>query len=75
VIAGNHEVLLDSARDDVSGRAASERARIDWGDTIYLENTEVTITYPNGRYLRVCGSPYSSRQGNWAFEYPQDQDV
>ncbi|KAI3232845.1 hypothetical protein DTO012A7_5102 [Penicillium roqueforti] len=75
VIAGNHDLLLDSARDDVSGRAASERAQIDWGDIIYLENEEVTIYCPNGRQLRVYGSPYSCRHGNWAFQYPRNQDV
>ncbi|KAJ5753663.1 uncharacterized protein N7511_007816 [Penicillium nucicola] len=75
VIAGNHELLLDPARDDVSGRAASERAQIDWGDIIYLENEEVTISCPNGRQLRVYGSPHSIRNGNWAFQYPRNQDV
>lgn len=75
VIAGNHELLLDSAWDDSSGRAASERAQLDWGDIIYLENEEATISCPNGRQLRVCGSPYSTRHGNWAFQYPRNQDV
>ncbi|OQE43372.1 hypothetical protein PENCOP_c003G02458 [Penicillium coprophilum] len=75
VIAGNHDLLLDSARDDPSGRAASERAQLDWGDIIYLENQEMTISCPNGRRLRVYGSPYSRRNGNWAFQYPHDQDI
>jgi predicted phosphodiesterase len=75
VIAGNHVLLLDSARDDLSGRAASERAQLDWGDVIYLENQEVTISCPNGRQLQVYGSPCSTRHGNWAFQYPQDQDI
>lgn len=78
VIAGNHDLLLDSARDGLSRRAAwaaSERARLDWGDIIYLENEEVTISCPNGRRLRVYGSPYSTRNGNWAFQYPRGQDV
>lgn len=75
VIAGNHELLLDSALDDSTGRAASERARLNWGDIIYLENEEATISCPNGRQLRVYGSPYSTRHGNWAFQYPRTQDV
>lgn len=75
VIAGNHEILLDSAWDDSSGQATAERARLDWGDIIYLENEEVTISCPNGRQLRVYGSPYSTRHGNWAFQYPRNQDV
>ena len=75
VIAGNHELLIDSAWDDLSGQAASKRAQLDWGDIIYLENNEVTISCPNGRQLRVYGSPYSTRHGNWAFQYPRNQDV
>ncbi|KAJ5691608.1 hypothetical protein N7488_012343 [Penicillium malachiteum] len=75
VIAGNHELLLDPARDDDSGRAASERSQIDWGNIIYLENEEVTVSCPNGRQLRVYGSPYSSRHGNWAFQYSRNEDV
>jgi predicted phosphodiesterase len=74
VIAGNHELLLDSERDDLSGQAASERAQLNWGDIIYLENSTVTIPC-HGRQLRVYGSPYSTRHGNWAFQYPRAQDV
>ena len=75
VIAGNHELLLDSACDNSSGLAASERTQLNWGDIIYLENSEITITHPTGRQLRVYGSPYSPRHGNWAFQYPRPQDV
>ncbi|OOQ89106.1 putative phosphoesterase [Penicillium brasilianum] len=74
MIAGNHDLILDSAWDDSSGQAASERAQLNWGDIIYLENYEVTIC-PNGRQLRVYGSPYTIRHGNWAFQYPRNQDV
>lgn len=74
VIAGNHDLLLDSAWDDSLRRAAFERAQLDWGDIIYLENEEVTVSCPNGRQLRVYGSPYSPRHGNWAFQYPRHQD-
>lgn len=52
VIAGNHELLLDSAWDDSLGQAAFERAQLDWGDIIYLENGEVTVSCPNFRQLR-----------------------
>lgn len=75
VIAGNHELLLDEARDGSSDQAASERAQLDWGDIIYLENQETTFSCSNGRQLRVYGSPYTIRHGNWAFQYPPDQDV
>ncbi|KAJ6024655.1 hypothetical protein N7540_005452 [Penicillium herquei] len=75
VIAGNHEMLLDSAWDDSSGRAASERAKLDWSDIIYLENEQAIISCPNGRRLNVYGSPYSARHGNWAFQYPRNKDI
>lgn len=75
VIAGNHELLLDPALDDLSGQVALERARLNWGDIIYLENSEITITHSSGRQLRIYGSPYSTRHGDWAFQYPRNRDV
>ncbi|KAJ5715282.1 uncharacterized protein N7483_012463 [Penicillium malachiteum] len=75
VIAGNHDILLDSARGGSSDRAASERAKLDWGDIIYLENEQTIISCPNGRRLAVYGSPFSVRHGNWAFQYPQNEDA
>ncbi|KAJ5836587.1 hypothetical protein N7447_002613 [Penicillium robsamsonii] len=74
VVAGNHDVLLDAARDD-SDQAITERAQLDWGDIIYLENEETTVSCANGRQLRIYGSPLTRRNGNWAFQYPPDQDV
>ena len=80
VVAGNHDRLLDPSCDD-QGRtgnaaaAAAERAAIDWGDVIYLENAATTVTCANGRQLRVYGSPRSPRFGNWAFQYTRGEDV
>ncbi|CAG7932937.1 unnamed protein product [Penicillium olsonii] len=74
-IAGNHELLLDSRYDDTVGTSASDRPKLDWGDIIYLENEEVAVTCLNGRQLRVYGSPYSVRHGNWAFQYQLTQDI
>lgn len=67
VVAGNHDLLLDAGRDGSTKQAASERATLDWGDITYLENEETTIVCANGRQLRVYGSPYSPRHGNWTF--------
>lgn len=75
VIAGNHDLLLDMTRDKASSEAAAERTQIDWGDITYLENEETTVICANGRRLRIYGSPYSPRHGNWAFQYPRDEDV
>ncbi|KUI73261.1 putative rhamnogalacturonate lyase C [Cytospora mali] len=77
VIAGNHDLLLDSSLDATAsggGAAAAERRqRLDWGDIIYLQNSTTEITCPNGRRLRVYGSPNSCRHGNWAFQYPRSE--
>lgn len=77
VIAGNHDVLLDAGHHGQrgSGDATAERNAINWGDIIYLENAETTVTCANGRQLRVYGSPCSPRHGNWAFQYPRSEDV
>ncbi|UQC74016.1 metallophosphoesterase domain-containing protein [Colletotrichum lupini] len=53
-----------------------------WGDIIYLNRTATTLTIPPrrlddgdrtyaGREIRVYGSPYTPRHGNWAFQYPR----
>ncbi|KAJ5669110.1 hypothetical protein N7462_010180 [Penicillium macrosclerotiorum] len=75
IIAGNHDRLLDKKCDDSSGQATSERARLEWGDLIYLENEQREVVCANGRRLNVFGSPYSARHGNWAFQYPKGEDV
>ncbi|KAL1891184.1 hypothetical protein Sste5346_007817 [Sporothrix stenoceras] len=76
VVAGNHELLLDA--NQRGRRPEDERlySALDWGDIVYLENEETTITCPrNGRQLRVYGSPLSPRHGNWAFQYPPAHDA
>lgn len=75
VIAGNHDILLDSKRDDAQGKAAAARARIDWGDVNYLQDQALTVTCKNGRRLKIYGSPKSPRHGNWAFQYARHDDV
>ncbi|ROV96001.1 hypothetical protein VMCG_07996 [Cytospora schulzeri] len=77
VIAGNHDLLLDSSLDTTAaGRgteAAAQRRQLDWGDMIYLQDSTTDITCTNGRRLRVHGSPRSPRHGNWAFQYPRPE--
>ncbi|KAL2261857.1 hypothetical protein VTK26DRAFT_3149 [Humicola hyalothermophila] len=77
VVAGNHDLLLEPSKDNggATDKAAAERKAIDWGDIVYLENAETTVTCANGRRLRIYGSPRTPRHGNWAFQYPRDQDV
>ncbi|ROV90202.1 hypothetical protein VSDG_08772 [Cytospora chrysosperma] len=77
VIAGNHDLLLDPSLDaTAAGRgaaAAAQREQLDWGDIKYLQDSTTELTCPNGRRLRVYGSPNSSRHGNWAFQYPRSE--
>lgn len=81
VIAGNHDLLLDASltnnnndddEDDEAAAAAQRpRDRLHWGGIVYLQHADTVITCPNGRRLRVYGSPCSARHGNWAFQYPR----
>lgn len=73
VVAGNHDLLLDPACDDRPGarQASEERAKLSWGDIVYLQDSFTEITCGNDYKLRIYGSPMSSRHGNWAFQYPR----
>lgn len=87
VIAGIHDLLLDPGFSCKGSSSLSSRSRPDqktagelcqslaWGDLVYLEDSEHTVTCPNGRRLRVYGSPHSPRHGNWAFQYPRTKDI
>lgn len=79
VVAGNHDTLLDTLYDS-NQRCSSDvldkqRQALDWGDIIYLQNTDRVVTCPNGRRLRIYGSPLSPKKGNWAFQYPRGENV
>ncbi|KAI6367411.1 hypothetical protein MCOR25_004948 [Pyricularia grisea] len=76
VIAGNHDLLLDSEfvaahpdreLDQVDGK---RRQDLNWGDIHYLKHEAVELAV-NGkdRSLRIFGSPWTPRFGNWAFQY------
>ncbi|KAG6020918.1 hypothetical protein E4U41_002680 [Claviceps citrina] len=88
VVAGNHDTLLDPARDGGSSSsssssaaapqaeaAARHREELDWAGIMYLQDEARTITCSNGRSVRVYGSPLSPKHGNWAFQYPHATDV
>lgn len=72
LIAGNHDILLDH-NGPLSDPAA--RATINWGNIIYLNSNSTIVTCENGRELQIYGCPLTPRHGNWAFQYPRDQDV
>ncbi|KAI0110320.1 Metallo-dependent phosphatase [Nemania sp. FL0031] len=74
VIAGNHDLLLDSSKDGDSDEAAISRQQIEWGGILYLQDNFTTITL-KGRRIKIYGSPKSPRHGNWAFQYSRENDV
>lgn len=82
VIAGNHDLLLDSAFVEArpwhlleNGKLGPGRGKgeLDWGGVTYLENsfTEVVV---RGRMVRVYGSPYVPDCGSFAFQYPSHSE-
>ncbi|KAL8992783.1 MAG: hypothetical protein Q9169_006842 [Polycauliona sp. 2 TL-2023] len=78
VIAGNHDLLLDDGFTKPGSfprEPGRERKDLKWGSLIYLQNESTTLTFPNGRQLKVDGSPLTSQYGNWAFQFPRDRDV
>ncbi|KXH60858.1 metallophosphoesterase domain-containing protein [Colletotrichum nymphaeae SA-01] len=72
-----------SRRDDEDDdEEDDDGSPLDWGDIIYLNRTATTLTIPPrrpkdggrtyaDREIRVYGSPYTPRHGNWAFQYPR----
>lgn len=69
VIAGYHDLFLDTNYT----QKKNMNEAIDWGDIVYLQDSETTVTCSNGRRLHIYGSPYSPRHGNWAFQYPRNE--
>ncbi|KAI1174933.1 Metallo-dependent phosphatase [Nemania sp. FL0916] len=74
VVAGNHDLLLDSNKDSQDGKAAMGRQKLEWGSINYLQDDSITVSV-RGRRLKIYGSPKSPRQGNWAFQYLREDDV
>lgn len=80
VIAGNHDLLLDSnfiarSPDRIYEGEGAARADLIWGDVIYLNNSSTRLTFPNGREITIYGSPWTPMFGNWAFQYPDIRPV
>lgn len=76
VIAGNHDLLLDSdfvaAHPDreLDRHPGRRRSDLDWGGIHYLEHGSVDLFLPDkGRSIRVFGSPWTPRFGTFAFQY------
>ncbi|KAK0644455.1 Metallo-dependent phosphatase-like protein [Cercophora newfieldiana] len=80
VIAGNYDLLLDSAYGNTADsgspeRRNDERAELNWDDLLYLQDSDTTIVCANGRRLKIYGSPRTPKFGNWVFQYPRGENV
>jgi predicted phosphohydrolase len=82
VIAGNHEICLDSNYSSTSGSQVRQAVKedgqtgegpINWKSLIYLQNTLTTLHIDSTRELKIFGSPCTPKHGNWAFQYPRTQ--
>jgi Icc-related predicted phosphoesterase len=74
VIGGNHDLLLDAnvlPRNTVDDASFES---LNWSGLTYLNNESVTIQLLN-RKVKVYGSPWTPRHGNWAFQYPRENDI
>lgn len=81
IIAGNHDLLLDSAfvqshpDRELDRHPGKRRADLDWGDVQYLQHGSVSVEVRTGltsSFLHVFGSPWTPRMGSWAFQYGPD---
>jgi predicted phosphohydrolase len=71
VVAGNHDLFLDGTTTTADH---DSQGALKWGSLIYLQDTNTSLTFPGGRRLKVYGSPWTRKQGNWAFQYPRGED-
>lgn len=74
VVAGNYELVLDSAADHPKNDEYSLEG-VDWGNIIYLQDRDVKVQLANGRSLNIYGSPWTRKQGNWAFQYTKSDSL
>ena len=70
VVAGMTDQLMDRKKQRGRRWKPEDRAKVKWGDIHYLENNGITVTAPNGRQLRIWGSPNSPYLRGMAFQYP-----
>ncbi|KAL9102763.1 MAG: hypothetical protein Q9163_002125 [Psora crenata] len=74
-----HKILIAAFVDKFPARISEvpgkRRCDLQWGSVIYLENETRAISFPNGRHVRVFGSPLTPQFGNWAFQYPPIRDA
>lgn len=80
IIAGNHDRLLDATFIDKFPERMREtpgaaRTDLNWHDLHYLQNETISLTFANGRLLKIFGSPLTPDCGMFAFQYLPIRDV
>jgi predicted phosphodiesterase len=79
VVGGNHDLLLDqtffSRNPRLVGLANEKQLQeLRWGSIIYICRSSATLNV-RGRSYRVYGNPMTPQYGNWAFQYPDKEDI
>lgn len=69
VVAGNHDICLDPRKSALLNMPHLHRNDWRWDTVAYLEDSSTVLSFSNGRTLKVHGSPWTRRYGNWAFQY------
>lgn len=67
-------VRLSFSNPDQRG-AKWSKATLKWCNIIYRCNTTTTLTFPDGRSLRIYGSLLTEQWGVGTFQYPAGRDV
>ncbi|GIJ89404.1 hypothetical protein Asppvi_008344 [Aspergillus pseudoviridinutans] len=71
-IAGNHELCLDPK---AQAQSPGHKEPVDWKSIQYLENSSTILQFGDSRRVKVFVSPYTPRHGNWAFQYPRNENI
>lgn len=73
VIAGNHDICLDPHKSALPNMRHLQRNDWRWHEIRYLEDSSVVLEFPQQeRSLKIHGSPWTKKYGNWAFQYEKD---
>lgn len=81
IIAGNHDILFDSAfleseKERFPVKAGQTRDELDFGSVVYLQDETTTLDFPAlGRSCVVFGSPWTPKYVKSAFQYSRDDNI
>ncbi|CAK3826794.1 related to phosphoesterase [Lecanosticta acicola] len=81
IIAGNHDVLFDSAfleseKERFPVKDGQTRADLDFGSVTYLQDEAKALQFPAlGRSCTIYGSPWTPKYVKSAFQYSREDDI